>query len=339
MKHLIDFINETYINETVILLESIDNEIITESLNCTILRDLAKTLAYNKASKKIEYWWDRGSTFKDIFYNKEVYWDKITDADVTTYDVKDNRKALSLIRKIIKGDFDAIAIVYDKEDNFKAIYKPYGSPLNMLGRDMVGSHKPQYEKLSVAEGCKIDIIDISKYHSYELRRQRSIQKSGVIDAHDKDYLRKYAEENVKRYKDIIAKNRAEKIAEDDDTAFEVNNIVNKVMKLSIKVSENLDKYADKVYYLDKLLEMLHDKRKWNSGSGVRRPGYYSGQNGIFILFAEYVKALKEAKNVNVGSGWYGSHGEAKMKQVKSYKEALSQQIDKINKYIEENFNI
>ena len=43
MKHLIDFINETYINETIVLLESIDNEIITESLNCSVLRKLAKT--------------------------------------------------------------------------------------------------------------------------------------------------------------------------------------------------------------------------------------------------------------------------------------------------------
>ena len=337
MKHLIDFINETYINETVVLLESIDNEIITESLNCSVLKKLAKTLTDNKKeSENQNYWWGKGSTFKDIFYTQQVCWDKITDSDITTYDVKDNRKALSLIRKIIKGTYDAIAIVYDSTGDFKAIYKPYGTPLNMLGRSIVGVSNPQYEKLSVADGCKIDIIDISKYHSGNLINQRRSQKSGIIDSHDKDYLRKYAEENIKRYKDIIAKNKAEKIAEDDDTAFEVNIIVNKVMKISIKVSENLDKYADKVYNLEKLLSMLQDKRQWNSS---RRGGYYSGQNGIFYLFTEYVKALKDAKNIKIGSSSWGSQGESKMKEVKKYKDDLTKKIDEINKYIEEYFNI
>ena len=67
MKHLIDFINETYINETVVLLESIDNEIITESLNCSVLKKLAKTLTDNKKESDQNYWWSKGSTFKDIF--------------------------------------------------------------------------------------------------------------------------------------------------------------------------------------------------------------------------------------------------------------------------------
>ena len=336
MKHLIDFINETYINETVVLLESIDNEIITESLNCSVLRKLAKTLTDNKKESDQNYWWSKGSTFKDIFYNQKVCWDKITDSDITTYDVKDNRKALSLIRKIIKGTYNAIAIVYDNTGNFKAIYKPYGTPLNMLGHAMIGANNPQYEKLSVAEGCKIDIIDISQYHSDNLIHQRLSQKLGIIDSHDKDYLRKYAEENIKRYKDIIAKNKAEKIAEDDDTAFEVNTIVTKVMKISIKVSENLDKYADKVYDLEKLLSMLYDKKHWNTRN---RGGYYSGANGIFYLFTEYVKALKDAKNIKIGYAAWGSQGESKIKEVKTYKDALTKKIDEINKYIEENFNI
>lgn len=137
MKTLTNFINDIIIEDEF---NKIDSQIVCESLECKILKDLAKQLLNLRNTQKTNIENDRkkyqdahggtwypgldkpnNQTFKNIFgsrYRTQVKWSEITDKDVTVYEPEQYDKKLEkLIRSVIKQQNDAMIITQDPETN------------------------------------------------------------------------------------------------------------------------------------------------------------------------------------------------------------------------------
>lgn len=358
MKNLNNIIKEVKIfNEFV----EIDSNIICESLQCKLLQDLAKQLLDIKAQnqkdiddefKKDEErgWsstWKRSNNskvFKEIFGRVDIEWDKVTDGDISKIPASDepDKNQDKQIRDVLKGKTKYLILVKDKEDkkflyyidNWTYLWQLIKRGYNSLPGDRLHNYVgrqtkdlTQAEKISYCRGKNIYFIDYAKYQKGAQDKQidRRNARSGMILL-DPDSLRRLAEDNVKRYKEIIRKNKANNL-NNDKLLNEAKKIIQQAATYATIVAKDPIRHADLIRDVSKLSTWIYDRRRYVSGNSPKYPGYYTGVDGLLPAMMDYTKIVPDlAKN-----GGY----DFQQKELNNAQEHMKKAIEECKKMIEE----
>lgn len=354
MKNLIDNIKNIKITEEF---DIIDGSIICESLQCKLLQDLAKQLLYIRSEHQkqldAEYekdkelgWssWKRSNNcqvFKQIFGRLDVEWDKITDNDISKIPASDeeDKKTDKQIRDVLKGKSQYLILVKDKEDKeflwyidtYSCVYR-----LNKQYNDLPGERRhhyegrrpkdlTQYEKIDLCKGNNIYFIDYAKYQGNATikKRDRRESRKGMILL-DPESLQRLAENNVKRYKEIIRKNKANNL-NNNDLLNKAKKIIQQAATYATMIAKDPVRHADLIRDVSDLSKWIYDKKRYISGNG-RNPGFYSGVDGLLPIVMSYTKVVADlAKN-----GGYEHQQKEFENLVQSMKKAISEAEKMIN---------
>lgn len=233
------------------MIESLENITINEAFQCTWLNKLEKTFAkmnddYKKAMEQCnaEGWWSKPqmssyNSFKAILTSinmqagvSGIRWDKITDADITTYKPK-NGPFKDFLNDIWKGKKHGIIFGVNDEDYVCCVYVN-----NTLFQFDTESRKFGYKK----SGHKIYKGDLKDYiknncvtcgilefdatndpkgllikdNDPDSKSSRAAAQAGVV-RNDKEYYREIARGNRERWEKTI---RSNKVKNKDFTKFE-----------------------------------------------------------------------------------------------------------------------
>lgn len=253
-------------------------------------------------------------SFKEIFGdNRNVKFNELTDADVTIYE-PDDKQHEKIIKAGIKGNANNIYILQDpKTEKYKFYINSWGyiihltdtnngwyshshtgdSEMNRVGgRRSKWVDLKQYEKKELCKGLRIYEIDCSKADSLQLKQQRQDDRSGMI-YFDEGSLKLYAEDNIKRYKKIVAQNKANRL-NDDKLLNDVEAIIKKVAELAVECAKDPILNADITQVVSTLCTYIYDSRVYHSSTKYNN-GYYSGVNGILPQLKKYTDNLNKLK--------------------------------------------
>lgn len=346
MDNLINYIKEGFIDE---MLDKINNEIITESLNAKVLQELAKQLIdqvnqEKKEKEKDSYKSIYNHTFKNVFGESHIVWDKISDSDIQeiepqSWDVKKTKIANEkLIRSVIKGDKNSIIFSRDPETKqFEYVILTWGQVYTLkplwgqaAGRRLgsgYGRHfkdLTQREKIDLFQNKIVYVIDKVQFDSTKIKTDRYNNRQGMINF-DKYSLSKIAQDNKDRYKKIISQNKA-KNASNDQLLEETTEIINKITEITVKVAKNPIKYLDIYYDVQSLSKLVYDEKKYVEPTRYNKKGYYTGLNGLLRLVAKYIEAVKDSK---AGYSWGTQQMDNTVKEIKERIQKAKELIDKI----------
>ncbi len=301
MKSLVQFIKESKFDRDM---QIIDTNIILESLKDPKLLELAKYLKQFANKNKNDL------SFANLLGRYNVEWDKITESDWET--IEDYERARKAVRKIITNGKNSIAtLAMITDENGKDIrylispitfidFKHGTSKYNYETGQYQYKEAPQvdhlmkqYEMLNyITDGCITYILDASKYQTTGAKRmERYDSRNGMVLQGDERYYKELAQKNIERYKKIVAQNKAERLAQKDNLSQEVQEILNKILELNMKIVSNPVKYADCEYNVRYLTYETFDSiDKAKSG------------NSLLYYYNEYVNYL--VKNAS-GKAVYG----------------------------------
>lgn len=241
----------------------VESEIITEAFSSKFLQRLAKQIHNNavKTNSLEDAYISKWFTFKKFAgeYGDIVEWSKITDDNIQFYDAEDFNSMKNQIRKICKGDTDQCIFLYDEEDSTqitKFISNTGAIKYVANGRNI------RYDMYSWKEwkiSDKVDlvkrssgfvIVDISNAKNrVVLKNQRYQTRKGMIEMGNVEQYKKIAEENRKRYQDIINKRRAGKL--DPQILTDIEDVMKKALHVASKMSD--PKYLDKYYEISSII--------------------------------------------------------------------------------------
>jgi hypothetical protein len=305
MKNLLQYINEhqKFIDEYCELLDEINFELITEAFGCKILKELV-----DQQTKMLDKWKDEEANrdrscftqprdIRSIFRSNYFLWDKITDDQVQTFKGKDP-EGVKLFKRICSNRSNSVSGIIiiestpESQSKYKysaIIIKEY-SYINyyVLSSDAASQElKPSEVNDLIKDTMTYHIIVIEDLESRnKMRNQRSNSRNGVIEPGNEAQLRRLAEKNVERYKKLAAKMKVEK-ENNDQLPKKVEEIVSKVMQLSIEFAMNPVKYSSFEYEIEKLLTLVGDKQT----SSYNRGKYnHYGINGLMYYFTSYMKS-------------------------------------------------
>lgn len=337
MKNLLQYINEhqKFIEEYCELIDTINLEIIVESFGCKILKELA-----DQQTNLLEEWKDKKAAnqyaylnkpldLNYLFKNSHVLWDKITDDKVQTFKGADP-DGLKLFKRICSNRSNSVngmIILESTEEGANHKYASiiikeytwvnYYSCATDRGRKEL---KPSEATEYLTQNTTYHIIVLDDTESRDkLRLQRNTSRNGVITPGDIDQLKRLADQNRERYKKIAAKLKVERQAAADKFPEEVNECVDRVMKLTIEFAKNPVKYNKFQYEISKLMELVSDKEV---GYYDRGKYHKYGINGLMYYFSSYLKSkLTLAK---------GTSSDYDQREFEASKKKLREMIDKIN---------
>ena len=342
MNNLKDYINNAFLIES---LKEIDGEIISEKLNCKILIDIANQLKsikdadiadqQEKAKNDVEenperekYYTktkdgkkykmsSRNKSFREIFGNRMVMLDKLSDSDVTVYEA-DDKNHDKIIRNASKGNGNKIIILQDpKTEQYKFYIDNYGYVVYLFRKksgyswhgdeptgekEMIsyGSRHTRWtdikvsDKVELCKNLRIYVIDCSKALSDKIRTERNNRQSGII-WFDEGSLKQYAKDNVERYKKIVSQNRANRL-KDDKLLNEVEAIIKKVAELAVECAKDPILNADIVSTVSQLCKYIYDTKVYHAPRSYKDQGWYSGVNGLIPQLKKYTEYLGKLKN-------------------------------------------
>ena len=363
MERLNSFLYNEFISEE---LENIDSKLIYESLKCQFLIDLAKALKDNKTAEREEkrkedeehkkkYGWESHSSvysknFKEIFgyYYNAVEWSEIEDKDITKYELpkEGDKKVEKIIRDTLKGSPKCIVVKDSEDKDFLYViftqgdmYKLNGRQYSHAGEKLVTRQGrqwkdiPQKDKIDYCKGKNIYVIDVqvAKDNLRKKQNERYGNKQGIV-YFDPDSLKRIAEENKKRYEEILRKRKANRV-NDDELLKEAKTIIKKCADYAVMVAKDPIRHADLIQLVSTLSKWIYDKREYHSGSG-RNQGYYSGVNGLLPTMMKYIDCINSmAKN----GGYSFEERDLKTAQenMKKAVEEAKKQIDLIESKIDE----
>ena len=308
MKTILEYINDNLYAELMI----------NESFSSSILREISKQfndrITKNHEKRGLEKYSsaDVTSTFRAVFGKRfGIGWDKITDDDFTKYK-KDDEEGLKLVRAICSNrsnHFKGLVILLndDKNADIKYLgalmsgpcYFSFNSNYTIAG----GKYIKPGEALDYLTN-EYYLIDLTKFVEDKKIKQRDINKSGAFNIFNDEETREWEykrilEINKERYKQYVAKVKAQKDA-DDGMAEKVSEYINKIMEITTKMSKDPMKYAKYEYEVGYLIDLLQDQRRYNPSVKPGK-GYYSGKDGLLLVYKEYIKLkLANAKGSSFG---------------------------------------
>lgn len=359
MKTLIDFLNETEANikEYYELIDEINAEIIYESFQSSIIRDICDTMtkarnAYDdfEALGDAKYSLKRNSkwlvniqppTFKEVFMNGQIKWDTIKDEDFKECS-KNNKEDVALAKKICSNRSNSITGIlficnessYEEFKQFKftgAIFKtvswqkPYY--YSFTNRYTSNEVKPSDTEKYLSEKFYILEIPEEKVKEYNKQRQeRSIAKSGMIIPGNKQQYEEIAKNNRERFRKLAEKRKMEKNSK-DGMSESINEIMTKILEITKEFSSNPIKYSKFNYDLCYLLDLTSDKQHtYYQGTKQRT----SGINGLMYLYKRYLDT-----KLDLASGNSYSYQSKEFESIKLNINKIIQQIKEKIKSLEE----
>lgn len=327
MKELTRYIYELHES---LMFESIDSDIICESVESSILRRLINQLKGTK-----EKYENRNASFSRLFGSYNVKWTDVTDDMFKKYDAGD-KKGISMARKIISWStrgIDAIALFIDPNspETFIYVLTP-GCLYNLKSKRYVydtDSYETevrhnstrdmkQYEISDYAEKYDFYILEYSKVEisSTPLRNERWSNRNGILIPGDTYQNQQIARDNISRYKKILAEKRAKAAAQDDEITDLVNETIQKVLEVCTDAFKNPEQYINCYYTVGCLNKLVYSTRNYDSKRGA------TGYEGLLPLYSSYLDDHIAKAN---GHSSYST----------SSKDKIMQMIEKINKTIEE----
>lgn len=215
-------------------------QFVNEKLNAPQLRELAKYLKEN------------GNNFNQyLAAGYSIAWDKIT-ADDLEYHQAGDIKGIRKVKKFLsdsKSSLYGMCFILNNDNEIKSIITYNG--IKSLRRDTV-EYKHDYtthvyrdvkinpepyekglKQMEIKDYLEKDnflTLEYSKLTTADLRYSRITNKNGVIYNTSEEYKR-IADNNIKRYKQIIAQNKAKKIIKNDDTKRIVKNKLDEIFNL------------------------------------------------------------------------------------------------------------
>lgn len=330
MKKLINNIIESKLN---IELSQINDEIIYESLQSSILNKLAKQLK-SFGSKNQNKW--NNKSFSGILGSLSYKWNEVKDSDFIHYEAGD-AKGIKLVRQMVTMSdrhIDGICLITNIKNKNEFKYFIYNSRItNLVSYDYYEEkyHPKNSEDLSfssVKDYCeKSDFycLKLEGLDTWELHRNRQSSQSGIVLQGDDDYYNKLAKENIERYNKILTKKRATEAAKKDTLSKEVQDILNEVMELSTDSMKNPEKYISCRYAICNLIEEIYSQRHYD-----RNGGY--GYNGLMVLYKRYVDSTL-SMSANGGYSFDKKDNENAIKELKSLIQKIEERIDKIKESI------
>ena len=327
MKPLVEYISEAKFNRNI---ELYDLNIVSESLKDPKLIELAKYL--KKFASKSSFY---NYSFGGLFSQFGVEWDKITESDWET--ITDIEKAKKNVRKVISNRSNSISsiILVEYDGEIKYLITRYVVFDLKNTKRLYDFHTKEYydktspEKLSdlkqrdivdlITDNAVTYLLDSSKMYSTQDKQiARRIAKDGIVLQGDEYYYKEAAERNIKRYKQIIAQRKAERAAQDDTLSKEVQEVLNKILELNMKIIKEPVKYADCLYDIASLVYYSYGGNISKANSG----------NSLLYMYSEYVDA-----NVKNASGKNDSYWiiDAQEKTTKKLSEKLKEMKEKIAK--------
>ena len=277
----------------------ISEEMVNEAFNASIFHEIQKQFAdYNKKEdeehEKRSWHSPHYVKWKNVFSGFEFAWDKIKDSDVQECS-KDNKKDVALAKRIIchrQNHLNGMIILHnDYEQMFDGILLSTGWETYYISfRSTWGWNRNSIRPTEATNLLtkKFYLINLTNFDTGKLRNERWDAKNGSFTPGDVDYYKKIAEENRDRYKQLVAKYRAERDA-NDGISEKVSEYTQKVLAFADKISKEPIRYASLEYRIGGLLDLLRDEKRWNAGGRGVKP-YYSGTNGLLYLYSQYLEA-------------------------------------------------
>lgn len=343
MKNLAQYINEHYdlIEEYCKIIDEINTEIIVESFNCSIFRELIDQ--QNKLREKYE---DQKAAYlysypneplnvTILFKNRRIAWDKITDSNIKTYKGNDS-EGISVYKKICSNRSNSLngIVVFEetetKEYKYNSIIIKLGFDINFynLNTGKRDSLKPKETLSLIDEQTTYHIIVLddelySKLDTNKLRLQRNNSQYGLIRPGNKEDYERLARDNRERYRKLAEKMKMDKLAAKDEIPGKVIEYVNKVMDLSLAFSKEPAKYSKFSYEISKIIDLVSDKEV---GHYERGKYHKYGINGLMYYYTLYLKAKLSLAS---GESYSGTR-----KEFETYKAKILDMFSKIDETIE-----
>ena len=269
-----------------------ENEIINEALIEKNLKAIAKQLK------------SKGDSFTKIVTSKlsNYRWDLISDADVKVYN--DATRSTSDCRKIISYGNPGF-IVTMKDGQYTYIFD--SNTVVNLNKALyfrgLNSGSGTTALIRYIESCdKVIIYSLDKdveMNRFEVSRDRLRSREGMVVRYKDEqgrswnsfqdyaeYCESVAKENVKRYKEILAKNRAKKDKDIEILSARVQDLLNRVLKVSTDLAAGTLEVSGSEYRLSILLDYFYSQKTFTTG-------HASGDDGILVLLSNYIKSKLE----------------------------------------------
>ncbi|MBQ3415879.1 MAG: hypothetical protein IJH39_11225 [Clostridia bacterium] len=302
MKTILEYLNENWYKQSLI----------TESFKSSIIRQIRDQInditeenhKYNAENK----WGSRSTntTFKSLFGSREwIKWSEITDEDFTECTLGD-KEATSLIKRATSNrsnSFTALIVLVNDDET-----GPKFTGIIITGYDnyyyslLVSNYYFNSDsfRTSAASGYltkKFYVLDLTKFSTRDIRGERGVKSSGAISNNTKtrdEQYKKIAEKNRDRYKQYVAKVKADKDAE-DGMGEKIEEYTKKILEVTIKMSKDPAKYVKHEYDVAYLLDLLRDERRYVTGKTPKQ-SYYSGTDGLLTVYKSYIsKKLSMSK--------------------------------------------
>lgn len=304
---------------------SLENEevmegLVNEALNEPHLLKLAKVLRKNNMS------------FSDYIVRHigRYAFDEIDSSHVDIYDMVDKKQSgegMRRLRNLCSGKFIGIAIgVINNE--YEIVLIPQK---NLISIDHQNIRRESSTYIaSCFESCdEIIIIEIPREElsTWVKRTNRANNLQGVYKPGDKWDYHEIARSNIKRYKEIIAQNKANKDNGHEKISKLVEECLQRYMKATMIVHKNPDKYADSYYSLSIMNDKISDRAGYDRGKTY-------GANGIMYYYEQYntsrVNLFKPA-NSSFGAPNKDYH----MKNLKDCESKIIEIAESLEKYFKE----
>lgn len=303
----------------------LNKAMITESFSCKLLQEITdqqnKKIQLDKEynSKQTESWRKRDlfPTFKKLLGDKSILWNEIKDEDCIKYS-KDNPEAIKIAKRMAanrSNHINGIIVLINSneekvtEETYSSKYTgvlfsnswgcSYISLLSRWGWNQKGDPKPSDIEEFLSK--EFIFVDLEKYSSNTKQSERRDQKSGSFNPLNNDIIREkeyeqIAERNRERYRKYLAKIKADKEANDNITE-KVNTYVNKILSVTMKMSNDPIKYAKYEYDVCGLIGLIDEKKTYVHGTRQNKyKSYWTGRNGLMYLYKTYIsKKLSLAK--------------------------------------------
>ena len=185
MKDLKEYIFENVYDIDEMLIQTIDNEMFSESLQSNLLREIAQSLLNSPKDK----WYNQNSSFKRTFGNYGVKWNEIKDSDFELYSHKESTKAKSAVRKILQDKTWGMAFIFDGDSNdLKYFVTTYGRVYDKAGNEKNNGYSrrgardlTQAQICGLCDGNNVKILEFTNFSSRNLENERRQAQAGIFE--------------------------------------------------------------------------------------------------------------------------------------------------------------
>ena len=262
MKSFLEFINES--------LEINEQFEINEALKSSLLRKVAL------ATSKIP------SLKRGLASIEEIDWDNISDDMLVRYDGAEAKK---VVTKVISKDINGVVIIcMDDEDEPTYVVNSIKRLIDLKrGTDEFQDTRSKIllytGKAKAVYVLDYDAIKTHVFKTRTLQLNRRDSREGSIDPSDPEQMRRIAQDNMERYKTMIAKNRA---VRDDEIIVKAQSVMGKAMDLVNRMSVNMTRYSKVSYKIEQLMQMTYGYSKMDKYNDM---GY---EKGLLQLLSQYM---------------------------------------------------